>query len=167
MPSGETHSYSQEIADMVCAELIKGRTLRDVCRDEGMPPESTVRTWVYDDREGFAAQYTRAREVGYHAMADELLDISDDGKNDWMERNGEDDAGWAANGEHMQRSRLRVDTRKWLLSKALPKVYGDKLALGGDKDMPPIQTEDTTAAAILKAKLDAISSRTAGEDTEA
>lgn len=167
MPSGETHSYSQEIADKVCDELIKGRTLRDVCRDEGMPPESTVRLWAYDDREGFAAQYTRAREIGYHSMADELLDISDDGHNDWMERRGEDDAGWQANGEHMQRSRLRVDTRKWLLSKALPKVYGDKLAIGGDKTMDPIETKDTTAAEVLRAKLDAIASRTASQPPEA
>jgi hypothetical protein len=49
-----------------------------------------------------------------------------------------DDTGWLVNGENLQRSRLRVDTRKWLLSKALPKIYGDKLALGGDQDAPPI-----------------------------
>jgi len=62
------------------------------------------------------------------AMADELLEVADDGKNDWMERQGEDDQKlYVLNGEHVQRSRIRVDTRKWLLSKALPKVYGDKL----------------------------------------
>ena len=61
-------------------------------------------------------------------MADELLEVADDGRNDWMER--QDDNGgtsWQANGEHIQRSRLRVDTRKWMLSKALPKVFGDKI----------------------------------------
>ena len=41
--------------------------------------------------------------------------------------------------DHIARSRLRVDARKWLLSKMLPKVYGDKVALGGDADAPPIQ----------------------------
>jgi Bacteriophage Sf6, terminase small subunit-like len=35
----------------------------------------------------------------------------------------------ALDAEHVQRSRLRVEARKWLLSKALPKVYGDKLDL--------------------------------------
>ena len=59
-------------------------------------------------------------------MADELIEISDNGKNDWMLRNGKDEPGYEANGEHLQRSRLRVDTRKWMLSKALPKIYGDK-----------------------------------------
>lgn len=131
MPSGETSSYTPEVARDICEQLATGKTLREICRAEGMPPESTVRLWALDDREGFAAHYTRAREIGYHAMADDLLEIADDGRNDWMTRNSDDGAGWAVNGEHMQRSRLRVDTRKWMLSKALPKVYGDKLELGG------------------------------------
>lgn len=74
-------------------------------------------------------------------MADELLEVADDARNDWMER--QDDNGgssWKVNGEHIQRSRLRVDTRKWMLSKALPKVFGDKITQtveGGDK---PVET---------------------------
>lgn len=120
-------TFTREVADRILAELKDGRTLRAVCRDEGMPSESTVRTWAVEDMDGFHAQYTRAREIGYMAMADELLDISDDGQNDWMQREAEENEGWTANGEHLQRSRLRVDTRKWLLSKALPKVYGDKV----------------------------------------
>lgn len=129
MPSGRLTEYTAEIAAAICEALSEGMTLREACRQEGMPPESTVRRWVLDDREGFAAQYTRAREIGYHAMADELLEISDDGKNDWIERQGDKGVGYEANGEHLQRSRLRVDTRKWLLSKALPKVYGEKIGV--------------------------------------
>ena len=80
-----------------------------------------------DDREGFAAQYARAREVQFLAIADELLEIADDGSNDWMQRTSKDKSGgWELNGEHIQRSRVRIDTRKWILSKMLPKVYGDK-----------------------------------------
>ena len=98
-------------------------------------------------------------------MADEILEIADNGANDWMERQGEKDAGWQANGENLQRSRLRVDTRKWLLSKALPKFYGEKLAIGGDKDMDPIKTEEIGAAAKLARYIDGIAERsgTAGE----
>lgn len=124
-------TYDPEIASTICEQLAEGKTLREICRAEGMPPESTVRNWALTDREGFAAQYTRAREIGYHSMADELLEISDDAKNDWMERNADENEGWQANGEHMQRSRLRVDTRKWMLSKALPKIYGDKVTHEG------------------------------------
>lgn len=129
--------YTVEIAAEVCTKLAEGRSLRDVCSDEDLPAESTIRLWALEDRNGFSAQYARAREIGYHSMADELLEISDDGRNDWMVRRGEDDAGWQANGEHIQRSRLRVDTRKWMLSKVLPKVYGDKLALT-DSDGGPL-----------------------------
>lgn len=126
---GRPSEYTQELAGEICRMLAEGMSLREVCRHEGMPHESTVRLWAVDDREGFSTQYRRAREIGYHSMADELLEISDDASNDWMERQNETAEGYELNGEHLQRSRLRVDTRKWLLSKALPKVYGDKLEL--------------------------------------
>ena len=75
----------------------------------------------------FFAQYARARDLGLDAIADELFDIADDGQNDWMERHGEGNEGYTVNGEHVSRSRLRVDTRKWYLSKLAPKRYGEKL----------------------------------------
>lgn len=134
---GRPSSYTKAIADEICSLLATGKTLREVCRDERFPAESTVRTWAVDDREGFAAQYTRAREIGYHAMADELLEVADDGRNDWIERGDEGGkASYVLNGEHVQRSRLRVDTRKWMLAKALPKIYGDKVSLAGDGETP-------------------------------
>jgi hypothetical protein len=90
-----------------------------------MPPESTVRRWALDDAEGFAARYAHARDLGLDAMSDELLEIADDGTNDYMDT----EDGPKLDGEHVQRSRLRVDTRKWYLSKLAPKRYGDKLEL--------------------------------------
>jgi len=121
--------YTQEAADEICRRLAEGETLRQICKDQHLPGESTVRNWVTDDREGFAAHYARAREAGYQRMADEIIEISDDGSNDWMKRNDEDNEGYSLNGEHVQRSRLRVETRKWLLSKALPKIYGEKIQI--------------------------------------
>jgi len=103
--------YSQELADKICDRLAAGETLRAVCESDGMPSEMTVRRWALDADSPFSSQYARAREVGYHRMADELLDIADD-------------AGLDANDK-----RIRVDTRKWQLSKALPKIDGDKLDL--------------------------------------
>ena len=81
--------------------------------------------------QGFAAQYARARDAQAEFWAEQLLDVADDGSNDWMERNDPDNPGWDLNGEAVARSRLRVDTRKWLLSKVLPKKYGDKLEVTG------------------------------------
>ena len=133
---GRPSIYTPEVAALICERLAEGWTLREVCKADDMPVESTVRNWALTDHEGFFAHYAKAREIGYHAMADETLDIADNAANDWMERNGEDDAGWQANGEHIQRSRLRIDTRKWLLSKALPKVYGDKITHSNDPESP-------------------------------
>jgi hypothetical protein len=66
-------------------------------------------------------------------MADEILDIADDGSNDYMAITRKDESeAWQLNGEHIQRSRLRVDTRKWLMAKMKPKVYGDKLDVVSD-----------------------------------
>ena len=82
--------------------------------------------------EGCAQQYARARDFGYEILADEILEIADDGTNDWMERqqrNGSIET--VTNKDHLERSRQRIDARKWLLSKALPKKYGDKQTIDG------------------------------------
>lgn len=137
---GRPVTFTQDVADQICGRLAEGESLRSICKDEGYPPESTVRLWVVDDREGFAAQYARARDVGLDAMADEILEVSDDGTNDWMERLDNDgkSVGWQLNGEHVQRSRLRVDSRKWLLSKVAPKRYGDRLQHTGPDGEGPV-----------------------------
>lgn len=121
-------AYTPEIAAEVCRRLEEGQSLREVCRADGMPTEGAVRQWAQEDRDGFATHYARARERGYLRLADELLEIADDGTNDWVERQNKDGSTQTVfDAEHYQRSRLRVDTRKWLLSKMLPKVYGDKI----------------------------------------
>lgn len=132
---GRPSLYTNDIADEICARLADGETLRQICRDEHMPSGPTVRLWVINNINGdFSERYARARELGYLEMADELLEITDDGRNDWMLKHGDDDAGWVANGEHIQRSRLRVDTRKWTLAKVLPKIYGDKIDVNAQVD---------------------------------
>lgn len=128
---GRQTVYTEALAAEICERLEHGESLNRICRDEHMPTEGCVRDWVSDDREGFNARYAKARERGYARLADELLDIADDGSNDWMEREGHA----VPNGELVARSRLRLDTRKWLLSKMLPKLYGDKQQ-DGDATQP-------------------------------
>jgi len=134
--AGRPSRYTDALAAKICKRLAEGESLRSICRDEALPPESTVRGWVVDDHKGFPAQYARARDIGLDVMADEILEISDDGSNDWMERQGENSEGWMLNGEHVQRSRLRIDSRKWLLSKMAPKRYGDKFQHVGEGGGP-------------------------------
>lgn len=129
MPAGRPTAKTPELVDEICAKLSDGRSLRSVCNDESMPSKTTVFRWLREDEE-FRDQYARAKEESADALVDEILDIADDGTNDWMERYTKDceSAGWQANGEHIQRSRLRIDTRKWVASKMKPKKYGEKVA---------------------------------------
>jgi len=124
---GRPSKYSPDLAAAICAELADGRSLRSVCRDEGMPDKATVFRWLAE-HEAFRDQYARAKEESADAMVDDMIDIADDSRNDWMEKAGDDaGAGWLLNGDHVQRTKVRIDTRKWIASKLKPKKYGDKV----------------------------------------
>lgn len=131
-------SYNEEIASLICGRMAEGESLRSICRDPAMPALSSVFLWVSKHPE-FSEQYKLAMASRADAMFEEMFDIADDGSNDWMEINGKDgEAGWKLNGEHVQRSRLRLDTRKWALSKMMPKKYGDNIVdetTGNDGDV--------------------------------
>ena len=147
MPAGRPSTFIQEIFDLICERMAAGQTLREVCRAEGMPPESTVRTWaVLDNPPGIAAQFARAREALCEYWADETIEISDNATNDWVERRKQDGSKEITlDREHIQRSTLRVSQRNWLLSRILRKTYGDKTALEhSGPDGGPILTQDVT-----------------------
>lgn len=127
-PEGRPTIYTKDLADRICAMLAEGKSMRTVCHQDDMPGMTTVFMWLRSNVE-FRKQYETAKEEAADALIEETLDIADDGRNDWMEIHDKDgDAvGWKVNGEHVQRSRLRVDTRKWIASKLKPKKYGDKV----------------------------------------
>jgi hypothetical protein len=103
--------------------------------------------------EAFGQQYARAREAQAEYLVDEIVEIADDGTNDYMAiRDSEGEiAGWRENGEYIQRSRLRVDARKWAASKLAPKKYGDKqVHEHGGPDGGPITLEALIMARIKK-----------------
>lgn len=115
-----TFEYSQQIADAICELIIDGKSIRAICSAEGMPSKSTVFKWLSINKD-FADQYARAKEAQAEQFAEELMEIADDISNDVT---GELEF---PNGVAVQRAKLRVDTRKWIASKLLPKKYGDKL----------------------------------------
>lgn len=140
--TGRPSKYSEALAVKICERIADGETVRSICADEAMPSKSMVFRWL-SRHKTFRDHYARAKEAQAEHMADELLDIVDDGSNDWMERKNADGSTYeVVNGEHIQRSRLRADTRKWLLSKMLPKKYGEKLTHSGDPEQP-FQTKVT------------------------
>jgi len=94
---------------------------------------STLLRWAHGNephRQWFREQYARAREGRAWLWADEILDIADDGSNDWMDREiGRDKEGdpvtiRVIDHEHIMRSKIRIDTRKFLMAKFLKTTFG-------------------------------------------
>lgn len=119
--------FNETVADLICGRMAEGETLRQVCRDPAMPARSTVYRWL-SRNPSFADHYARAREALVESWADEIIDIADDGTTDYVIKKGRNGAEYeAVDQEHIQRSRLRVDARRWLLSKLNPGQYGDHM----------------------------------------
>lgn len=138
MEKGRPSIHSKELEDRILTEIAtSSKSLRTICKDETLPSVTTVLKWLREIPE-FAAQYARAKEEQADFMCEEMIDIADDGSNDTIrgvKPNGQEyemeDKEWTS------RSKLRVETRKWLAAKLKPKKYGDKIDVtsGGE----PIQ----------------------------
>lgn len=131
---GRPSEYTEAKAAEFCKRVSEGRMVRDVCNDADMPSAATFYKWL-ENNESFLKQYTRAKDVQADAMAADILKISDTSDAD----NVCDEYGnIKPNHEWIARSKLRVDARKWLLSKMMPKKYGDKLeqTVVGDPEKP-------------------------------
>lgn len=119
---GRPTKYTKELGDLICDLIANSdRGLRSICQEVSIVP-STVFTWIqnYPD---FQKQYARARELQADFLAEQILEISDYSANDTIHT----DKGEIPDHEWISRSRLRVDSRKWLASKLAPKKYGDKV----------------------------------------
>ena len=126
-----TDKDKDNIFEYVCQEIEKGKALRNVLKDENMPSTSTFYQWL-DNDEVKAKQYARATEVRADIIFDDILSIADENTNDTsINENGIE----VVNNDVIQRSRLRIDARKWVLSKLNPKKFGDKtdITSGGEK----------------------------------
>ncbi len=140
--------YSAEIADRILDRMATGETLSSICRDDGMPVPGTVRYWVVlDQPAGFAARYARARELQMEAWSDEIVAISDDTANDTHVTTYEGGVQRTSpNTEWLGRSRLKVDSRKWLMSKLAPHKYGDHLKI----DQKTTHAVDDSVGALME-----------------
>ena len=127
MPGGRPTKYSDELATKICERIAGGESLKKVCEDKSMPVRSTVHLWLLDkDKKEFSDKYELACNIRAENMFDDLNNIAD----------------LSDDQESHNRSRLRVDTRKWYLSKVMPKKFGEKLDLTskGGKLPTPIMT---------------------------
>jgi hypothetical protein len=112
-----------EIFNYVCKEIESGKTLRNILKEDKMPSSRTFFIWLdlYPDK---VKQYARATELRAEAIFDDILSIADQNENDtYINEFGIE----IINSDVIQRSRLRIDARKWVLSKLNPKKFGDKV----------------------------------------
>ena len=131
---GRPTRYTAKIAVALCARLAEGESLRAICKEDAMPALRTVMGWLFDSEHGeFSKQYASAREAQAEGWADEIVSIADDATGDV---NTDDGGKKTVDHENIERSRLRVDARKWVASKLLPKRYGDKVQHTGEGGGP-------------------------------
>jgi len=120
-------SYDDKIAGVICSLIAEGNSLRSICKRNKMPDKATVIRWLGIHRE-FSDQYARAREAKADKLFEECLEIADDTSGDYIEKKNDDGSTfWVVDHEHIQRSKLRIDTRKWMAGKVAPKKYGEKV----------------------------------------
>jgi len=117
--------YNEEIGREICeviANTPKG--IKQLCRENPhWPCMDTIFKWKRVHK-SFAEQYTQAKRDQIEAYVEDIIDIADNATNDYcINGKGEE----VLDNEHLHRSRLRIDTRKWLAGKLAPKIYGDKV----------------------------------------
>lgn len=138
MTAGRPTTYTEELANVICGRMSEGESLRSICRDPEMPAISSIFVWISKDSK-FSEQYKRAMEFRADALFEELFDIADDSSKDTVVNA---DGSERMNSEYVQRSRLRVDTRKWALSKMMPKKYSDKQQIEHSGSINTMSEED-------------------------
>jgi len=143
-PTKKTPEVIQRLLDGIA----DGVTLRALCREDGMPNWRTVYDWIEADAE-LAAQVARARELGFDAIAEDVFDIAD---------------GTRAISEHVQLSKMRIDTRLKLLACWNPKKYGSKATVDvGNKEGETLKVDNGVDTVALTLQL-AEALRAKGED---
>jgi len=136
-------TYTEELADQICARIAEGESMRSIARDESMPAMSTLFLWLRTHTE-FSEQYAKAKEESAAAWFEDIVDIADNQVGTPVTTSVVDEEGnetvsvleldgkpvMEIDASAVNHAKLRVDSRKWALSKLLPKKYGDRLDLG-------------------------------------
>lgn len=155
MAAGRPSHFTPEISLQICEQIAtSNKSMKTICDELGLKVISIL-NWLSEGHEGhkpqFCTDYARAKEMQADFLAEEILAIADDGSNDYMTIEKGDKEYNVENKEVTNRSRLRVDSRKWIASKLKPKRYGDKIEIDGNiKNDTPINAE---LLAALTAKL--------------
>jgi hypothetical protein len=118
--------YSEWITGEICHRMATGEALKAICRSPGMPTFQSVLRWVNEIPE-FAKSYAIACDMRAQSIADEILEIADTPTTGTRTKTFADGSEEITTLDQVERSKLRVDSRKWLLARLSPKRYGDRL----------------------------------------
>src|SRR5262245_48354063 len=119
---GRPTKYSDEWARQFCDLISQGKSVVDVCAMEGQPSRDSVYAWMRE-RQEFSDMYARAREERADLLFERIAAIAEDATGDYVKK---EDGTLVVDHENIQRSRLRVDTMKWMASRLAPRKYGDR-----------------------------------------
>lgn len=155
---GRPTKFTKKVTDEVIKRLGLGEGLIRICRDDHMPHRQTVLNWKNAGAEkgasaalkGFFDRYNAARIDGLDYFRDEMLDIADDGSNDYITKEVNGKEIEVFDQEHATRSKLRVSTRQWLMSKLAPSKYGERITQHQTTEESPESTESLTDAELLR-----------------
>lgn len=141
-------SYTPEKAEAILAQLREGVSLSRICRAPDMPDRNTVHNWV-KNQPGFRAAYEEARDLGFDAIADDVMEIADETEHDTIETK----LGPRANAEWIARSKLRVWTRLQLLEKWSHRYRNQQGIQLSNANGGPVEFTDAAAAAKIASLL--------------
>lgn len=121
---GRPTNYTLNLAEEICETIASSsKGLKKLCKERvHWPEQSNIYIWLKKYPE-FQRLYAQAKEFQIEAIVDDILDIADDISRDKCEN---EDGKITYDHEHINRARLRIDTRKWLAAKLCPRLYGDK-----------------------------------------
>ena len=138
---GRPSEYNETIATKICEGIVNGISIRTLCKQAGFPSLSGVFHWL-ETNKVFSERYAHARDLQAEIYADEIVELSDtpligkktiQGTRESV-RGGKRKINEITVGDNVERSKLRVDARKWVAVKLLRKKYGDVKDDGVQKD---------------------------------
>lgn len=141
MPAGRPSSYTPEIAEEICDRIASGETLTALCREQSMPALRTVMGWL--DKPEFAPRYARAKYLRLEVMAEEIKQLADECR-EGVKTKVADGITETWTGDMVERSKLQIESRKWLLARLAATTYGD-----GVGQLAPSQTGNTVQLIIM------------------
>lgn len=116
-----TSEETEAVARAIIERIRGGESLAELCRQQGL---NFGNTWQRLSKPDLFPEYEQAALARAHMWFEQLMQVADDST-------GDTTPDGKGNMAAVARARLQVDTRKWALSKLIPRQYGDTVALTG------------------------------------